>query len=247
MTANEILSLAKANLGGGVDGGGVNIHTNDVTIRLFMKRAFLRMGRHFPNVQEISVPPNGNFVDIPPQYKVWSVLEVVPLRGKTSNTGFEIFDISPAVYQIGSSYKDSYSHVYDYINSRMNMRAMQVLVGKEFAWSSSLENPNRIYLDDTPSATVALYVRFISKAVAPPLEANDPLNDSVDYDDKLSEYVLRDVTAQLKIAEGRLLRKLKGGAQAAETDGAELMAEGQVELDALNIEVIERGNNITNT
>lgn len=240
MTPKTILALAKANIGGGADGSGVNILTSDPTILLFMLRAVSQVGRYFPTTWDVTVPLSTRYFDIDPQYDVWTVLEVTPIRDATDGLTYNLFDIHPAIFAMGSNAADSYTRVMDYIRARQNVRAMQVLSGKEFDWEQSNHDPRRVYIDDVPAATNSLYVKFSTHLATPPTSIGDATMDTIDYPRLQSELILRHVTAQLKVSEGRALRKLRGGQQAAENDGAELVTEGTQELEALETMFVER-------
>jgi len=240
MTPLEILRLTKANIGGGIDGSGVNILTSDPTILLFMLRAVNQVGRYFPTTWDVTVPLSTRYFDIDPQFNVWTVLEVTPIRDATDGLTYNLFDIHPAIFAMGSNASDSYTRVMDYIRARQNIRAMQVMTGKEFDWEQSNHDPRRVYIDDVPAATNSLYVKFTTYLENPPTDTADPKMESINYPNLHSELILRHTSAQLKISEGRALRKLRGGQQAAENDGAELVTEGTQELADLETMFTER-------
>jgi hypothetical protein len=240
MTPKQILDLSKANIGGGIDNSGINILTNDPTILLFMLRSINQVGRYFPTTWEVTVPIAQRYFDIDQSLNVWTVIEVTPLRDAAEGLTYNLFDIHPAIFGVGSSATESYTRVLEYIRARQNVRAMQVLSGREFDWEQSSQDPRRVYLDDVPAACNSLYVKFTTFLENPPTDTNDPRMESINYPNLQSELIIRHVTAQLKISEGRMLRKLRGGQQAAENDGGELVTEGTQELNDLETFFMEK-------
>lgn len=216
--------------------GSVRVFIKSETIYSFLKYSLDLVSERVPPLYDISIPYTAGtyYVDIPEEYKVVSVYEVLPVKTEGSNTNEIIFDFYPSIFGMGVDIKNSFANIQNFVRDRANILTLLEMTGKDFGWTYSEGNKNRVYLDDIPPSTSCFFLRFASRLPTLPDDYTQLSSSDEHLPGSQLELIIKYVQAQTKITEGRILRRVSGGAQAATNDGEALVSEGTAELELFN-------------
>lgn len=239
MRPTDVIKYVQSELG--VD-SGIRVFIKPETIYSFLKYVTEIVSERIPPVYDCSIPYTSGIyhIEIPSQYVVKSVYDVMPVRTEGSNTNEIIFDFYPSIFSMGVDIKNSFANIQNFIQDRANISTLLEMTGKTFGWMYSEQNRNKIYVDDIPPSTSCFYINFSAKI---PALAEDYANISTTNEHFPSSQlplIMQYVQAQTKITEGRILRRVSGGSQAATNDGEALVSEGTALLEAFNTTIVKQ-------
>lgn len=238
MKPSQIIKYVRAQLGE----PAVRVFIPSATIYDFLKHSLLLISERVAPLYDCSIPYTSGlyYLDIPSQYRVMNVYEVLPVKTEGSNTNEIIFDFYPSIFGMGVDIKNSFANIQNFVQDRANILTLLEMTGKTFGWTFSEGNKNRIYVDDIPPSTSCFYVRFSARL--PELE-EDYANISL-TDDNLPQsqvpLILQYVEAQTRMTEGRILRRVQGGSQGSTNDGEALVSEGTAMYEAFKNELFKQ-------
>lgn len=187
----------------------VSVHTPDSTIKLNIEKAYRKHSSKILTQKTIVVPYNGGKVDLT-EHKAEVVVNVTPeLRSPSGHNQFNEFDV-----RTQEIYNGAYKSIQDIAYHRQrNGNLAYIFDSFDFEYKEPY-----LYVDNVPYSTDELTVDILCKEPIEEIESN-----------WIEEYAL----ALTKVVEGRIRSKFNGGPMEFETDGRELVDEGNNELREL--------------
>lgn len=238
MRPTEIISYVRGQLGD----PAVRVFIPSKTIYDFLKYALVQVSERVPPIYDCSIPytPGTYFIEIPPEHKVVSVYNVIPVKTEGSNTNEIIFDFYPSIFGMGVDIKNSFANIQNYVQDRANILTLLEMTGRSFEWTYSEGNKNKVYVDDIPPSTSCFFIKF--SAALPTLA--ESYDDILTTNDRLPNsqipLIIQYVEAQTRITEGRILRRVQGGSQGSTNDGEALVSEGTAMMEAFKNEIYKQ-------
>lgn len=238
MRPTEIIAHVLSELGH----PSVRVFIKPESIYGFLKYALEQISERVPPIYDCSIPYTSGlyYIDIPSQYDVTSVYDVIPVKTEGSNTNEIIFDFYPSIFSMGVDIKNSFANIQNFVQDRANILTLLEMTGKNFGWTYSEQNKNRIYVDDIPPSISCFYINFAARFS--PLAANyENINTTNDHlPTEQLPLIMQYVQAQTRITEGRILRRVSGGSQASTNDGEALVSEGTALMEAFNTGIVKQ-------
>lgn len=222
--------------------GSVRVFIKPEVIYGFLKYSFDYISERVPPTYDCSIPYTSGvyYIDIPSQYKVVSVYDVLPVKTEGSNTNEIIFDFYPSIFGMGVDIKNSFANIQNFVQDRANILTLLEMTGKDFGWTYSEQNKNRIYVDDIPPSTSCFFVRFAAQLPTLPDDYTQLSTADEHLPASQVPLIVQYVQAQTKLTEGRILRRVSGGAQASTNDGEALVSEGTAEMENFKVEIAKQ-------
>lgn len=238
MKPSQIISYVRSQLGE----PAVSVFTPSETIYGFLKYSLKIISERVPPIYDCSVPYSSGiyYVEIPNSYRVISVYNVTPVKIEGSNNNDIIFDFYPSIFGMGVDAKTSFSNIQNFIQDRANILTLLEMTGKNFGWTTSEQNKNKIYVNDIPPSTSAFYIKFAAELPALAENYSDISLTDTDLPQSQIPLILQFVEANTRMTEGRILRRVSGGSQASANDGEALVSEGIAMLESFKSEIFKQ-------